>query len=85
MDRYYSYKVRQWDDGFPSLIRLGSFASMEADMYVYPRVWRNSPYLNDIRVDKGCYMDYNRISEEEAVELIKVIQARYDRIAAEKK
>ena len=85
MKGHYSYFVRQWENGFPSLIRLGSLASMEADMYAYPGVWENMPHLNDIRAGMGCFMDYDSVSEEEAAELMRVIQTRYDQIAAEKK
>ena len=85
MEERYWYYVRDWNDGDPTLIRLGSFASMKAELFAYPRGWVNMPHLNDIRVGKGCYMDYDEVSEEYAMKLMKEIQVRYDRMAAEKK
>ena len=72
------------DGDIPILIRLGSIASMEADLYAYPGVWENTPHLNDIRVGKGCFMDYDPVPPEEAMELMKKIRAEYDRITAKK-
>ena len=69
----------------PTLIRLGSFAKMEADMFVYPGVWKDTPHLNDIRVGLGCYMDYDDVSEKEAMEIMKQLRERYDRITAERR
>lgn len=76
-DRY-SYMVNR-DGRLPSLIRLGSFARMEADLYAYPGVWKDTPHLNDIRVGKGCFMDYDDVSDEEAESIRLQIQADYDR------
>ncbi len=79
-EKRYAYLVCR-DGEIPSLIRLGSFARMEADLYAYPGVWKDMPHLNDIRVGKGCYMDYDRITDEEAEEIRLQIQAEYDRMA----
>ena len=80
MEKRYVYMVR-WDGEIPTLIRLGSFARMEADLYAYPGVWMDMPHLNDIRVGKGCYMDYNDVTDEEAEQIRQQIQAEYDRMA----
>ena len=68
MGERYLYMVCR-DGKIPSLIRLGSFARMEADLYAYPGVWKDTPHLNDIRVGKGCFMDYDDVSDEEAEEI----------------
>ena len=78
----YQY-MANWDCEPATLIRLGSFAKMEADMFVYPGVWKDTPHLNDIRVGMGCCMDYDDISERTAMELMKKLQDYYDREAAE--
>ena len=83
-EKNYRY-MANWDHDPPILIRLGSFAKMEADMFVAPGVWKDTPHLNDIRIGQGCYMDYDDISEKEAVEIMKKCQAYYDRKAAEEK
>ena len=85
MKKRYCYMKSEWDGGFPSLIRLSHFTPWEADFYAFPGKWVSMPSLNDIRVGKGCYMDYDDITDEEAMELKKEIQAEYDRMAAEKK
>lgn len=72
-EEHYLY-LANWDRDPPTLIRLGSFAKMVADMYVYPGVWKDTPRLNDIRVGLGPFMDYDQISEEEAME----IKAKWD-------
>ena len=63
----------------PTLIRLGSFAGMEADMFVFPGVWKDTPHLNDIRAGLGCFMDYEDVSEEEAAEIMEKWKAYYRR------
>ena len=63
MGKRYEYLVCR-EGKFPTLIRLGSFEKMEADLYAYPGVWVNTPHLNDIRVGKGCWMDYDGVSDE---------------------
>ena len=78
---YYNYMVCS-DREMPRLIRLGSFAKMEADLYAYPGVWVDMPHLNDIRVGKGCFMDYDDVTDEEAEEIRLRIQAEYDRMKA---
>ena len=83
-EKEYLY-MANWDRNPPTLIRLGSFARMEADMFVYPGVWKDTPRLNDIRVGLGPVMDYDEISEEEAEEIKEKWMAYYDRIAEEKK
>ncbi len=83
-EKDYRY-MANWDCDPPTLIRLGSFAKMEADMFVYPGVWKDTPYLNDIRVGLGSYMDYDDISEKEAMEIMGVLQEHYDRKAMEEK
>ena len=83
-DKEYRY-MANWDRTPPTLIRLGSFARMEADMYVYPGVWKDTPRLNDIRVGLGPVMDYDDISEEKAMEIMEKCREYYDRIAEEKK
>ena len=80
MGERYLYMVCR-DGKIPSLIRLGSFARMEADLYAYPGVWKDTPHLNDIRVGKGCFMDYDDVSDEEAEEIRLQIQAQYDKMA----
>ena len=72
----------RWDP--PTLIRLGSFAKMEADMFVYPGVWKDTPRLNDIRVGLGGVLDYDDVSEEEAIEIRERLLADYARIAKER-
>lgn len=81
--RYQYMANRDYDP--PALIRLGSFADMEADMFVSPGVWKNTPHLNDIRVGLGCFMDYDDISEGEAMEIMRRKQEFYDRQAGKKK
>ena len=83
-EKNYQY-LADWDDDPPTLIRLGSFARMEADMFVYPGVWKDTPHLNDIRVGGGCWMDYHEISEAEAMITMGKLQAYYDRQTAEEK
>lgn len=68
----------------PTLIRLGSFKKMEADLYAYPGVWKDTPHLNDIRVGIGCCMDYDSISEKTAMEIMAKLQKHYDRIREER-
>lgn len=80
MGERYAYMVCR-DGKIPTLIRLGSFAGMEADLYAFPGVWKDTPHLNDIRVGKGCFMDYDDVSDEEAEEIRLQIQAEYDRMA----
>ena len=82
-EKKYLY-MANWDREPPTLIRLGSFAKMEADMFVYPGVWKDTPRLNDIRVGLGPCMDYDSISDKTAAELMGKLQAYYDRLAAEK-
>ena len=48
----YLYMIRT-DREPPSLIRLGPMSRMEADMYVWPGVCKDTPSLNDIRVGKA--------------------------------
>ena len=84
MEKRYCY-MACFDGEYPTLIRLGSIASMEADMYAWPGVWKNTPHLNKIRIGEGSFMDYDEISEKEAMELMKEIQERYDRMKAKKK
>ncbi len=83
-DNDYQYMVN-WDYDPPTLIRLGSFAKMEADLFAYPGVWKDTPHLNDIRVGLGSFMDYDDISKEEAMKIMKKIQEHYDRKAAEER
>ncbi len=77
--------MANWDRDPPTLIRLGSFAKMEADMFAYPGVWKDTPHLNDIRVGLGCYMDYDDVSEKEATEIMEKLQEHYDRIGNDEK
>ena len=84
MEKRECYLMRDWVDGIPTLIRLSCFSPWEADIYAYPGEWKSMPHLNDIRVGKGCYMDYDDISDEKAMKLMKELQAMYDRAAAEK-
>ena len=58
--------MADWECDPPTLIRLGSFEEMEADMFVYPGVWKDTPRLNDIRVGLGDCMRYDDISEKTA-------------------
>ncbi len=83
MEKKYRYLART-DREIPTLIRLGSFAKMEADLYAYPGVWKDTPHLNDIRVGGASFMDYDDITEEEAEKIRKQIQAEYDRMEKEK-
>ena len=80
----YRYMAR-FDYDPPTLIRLGSFEDMEADMYAYPGFWKDTPRLNDIRVGLGNVMDYDDITEAEAMEIKKELQAYYDRLSAKDK
>ncbi len=82
-ENYYEYMVG-WFDGDPSLIRLGPLATMEADMYSYPGEWKSMPHLNDIRVGRGSFMDYDPVAEQEAEKIRWQIQERFNRIAAER-
>ena len=82
-EKHYQYMANR-DFDPPILIRLGSFEKMEADMFVYPGVWEDTPRLNDIRVGLGPCMDYDDISEKEAMEIMERKQAEYNRRAAEK-
>ncbi len=83
-EKDYRYMVN-WDRDPPTLIRFGSFAKMEADMFVYPGVWKDTPNLNDIRVGQGCYMDYDDVGEKEATEIMGKLQECYDLKAAEER
>ena len=76
--KQYEYMVCR-DCDPPSLIRLGSLDTMEADIFTYPGVWESRPHLNDIRIGKGPFMDYDSITEEEAMEIMKRKQEAYDR------
>ena len=69
----------------PVLIRLGSFAKMEADMFVHPGVWKDTPRLNDLRVGLGDILDYDDVSEEEAMEILERRKAFYEKNTAERK
>ena len=80
-EKDYRYMINR-DDEPPTLIRLGSFAKMEADMFVYPGVWKDTPHLNDLRVGLGSYMDYDDISEKEAMEIMEKLREHYDRIGS---
>ena len=82
MEKGYQY-LANWDFDPPLLIRLGSFAKMEADIYAYPGVWKDMPHLNDIRFGLGRSLDYDDVSEKEAMEIMKRLQEDYDRKAAE--
>ena len=82
-EKDYRY-LADWDHDPPTLIRLGSFEKMEADMFVYPGVWKDTPYLNDIRVGLGDFMDYSDISEEKAMEIKHQLETEYARIEEEK-
>ena len=84
MEKRYDYLVRDWGKGLPTLIRLSCFSPWEADIYVGSGVWKSMPHLNDIRVGKGCYMDYDDISEEKAMELMEKIREEDERKAAGK-
>ena len=84
MEKRYEYLVC-FDGENPRLIRLGPWETMEADLFAYPGVWKNTPHLNDIRVGLGCYMDYDDISEKEATEIMGKLQDYYDRIGNEEK
>ena len=53
-------------------------------MFAYPGEWVSRPRLNDIRFGEGSWMDYDEISDREAMQLQREIQALYDRMAAEK-
>lgn len=83
-EKKYQYMAK-WDFDPPILIRLGSFEKMEADMFVYPGVWKDTPRLNDIRVGLGPCMDYDDISEKEAMEIMEKWQAYYDQTAEREK
>ena len=83
-EKEYRYMANR-DHNPPTLIRLGSFAKMEADMFAYPGVWKDTPHLNDIRVGQGCFMDYDDISEKEAMEIMEKCQAYYDRKTGKEK
>lgn len=76
----YEYMVRVWDDGHRSLIRFGDF---DAEAYAYPGKWENVPSLNEIRNGKGSFMDYDDVSEKEAMEILREIQLRYDKKKSE--
>ena len=78
-DGQYEYLADYRQDP-PILIRLGSFDKMEADMFVSPGVWKDTPHLNDIRVGLGCAMDYDRISAEEAMKIMEKWQEYSDSI-----
>ena len=80
-EKDYRYMINR-DEEPPTLIRLGSFAKMEADMFVYPGVWKDTPHLNDLRVGLGSYMDYDDISEKEAMEIMEKLREHYDRIGS---
>lgn len=84
MSSRYCYLASYREDGSVSLARLGPWETMEADLFAYPGVWVNTPHLNDIRVGKGCWMDYDGISETEAMELMKELQTKYDRMRMER-
>ncbi len=64
-DKDYRY-MADWDFDPPVLIRLGSFAKMEADMFVYPGVWKDTPRLNDIRVGLGPWLEYDDVSKKKS-------------------
>ena len=68
----------------PTLVRLGSFAGMEADLYAYPGYWKDTPHLNDIRVGIGCHMRYDDITPEEAKKKLKKCREYYDNLSKEK-
>ena len=78
-EKEYRY-MANWGLEPPALIRLGSSSKMEADMYVYPGVWKDTPYLNDIRAGLSRCLDYDDISEKETGEIMEKWQAYFDRI-----
>ena len=84
MGKRWSYLKGNWEGGTPGLIRLGPLETMEAEMFAYPGEWVSRPRLNDIRFGEGSWMDYDEISDREAMQLQREIQALYDRMAAEK-
>ena len=59
-----------------TLIRLGAFT---AEIFTANGEWIDSPYLNDIRYGYGPFMDYDDISEEEAMEIMRTERERWDR------
>ena len=81
-EKHYLY-MADFDYDPPGLIRLGSLGRMEADTFIYPGVWKDTPSLNNLRFGLGRWMDYDDVSEEEAMEIMKRKKAYYDRIAGE--
>ena len=80
-EKSYRYLANfSWDP--PTLIRLGSYERMEADKLVYPGVWKDTPRLNDIRVGLGDVLDYDDVTEEEAMKILERNKAYYEQIAA---
>ena len=80
MDNEFSYFVSE-GNGYLSLARLGPVFS--AELFAYPGVWKDMPHLNDIRVGKGCFMDYDPVSEEEALEIMKAKKEEYGKMTKE--
>ena len=46
-------------------------------------MWKDAPHLNDIRAGLGSCMDYDDVTEEEAMEIMKRNQEKFDRMAAD--
>lgn len=72
----YSYMVNR-DTEPISLIRLGD---KTAEVFTANGKWIESPRLNEIRYGKGPFMEYDDVSEAEAMGIIKSEMERYKRM-----
>lgn len=74
----YEYMVRT-DKAVPWLIRFGDAG---AEAFHFPGKWEPAPHLNSIRYGQGAFMDYDDISEQEAMKYQTQIQGHYDKMKA---
>ena len=73
VSRKYDYLVNRDTDPI-TLIRLGDTS---AEVFTANGEWIDSPRLNEIRYGKGPFMEFDDISESEAMAIIKSEMARY--------
>jgi len=76
-DAKYQYMARL-DRPVPWLIRFGPNG---AEAFNYPGVWEKRDHLNDIRYGHGAFMDYDDVTEEEAMEILKKNKEKFDQLS----
>ncbi len=88
MEKQYRYMVKQGED-VPMLIRLDPPDYLEAYQYEIwikysnNQYWVHKPELDDILAHKNRFPEYTEITQEEAEEIERQIEAKYDKIEKE--